>query len=85
MATTLNTGQVTAGATPTKVVDADGARTAITLIHADATACYVGGATVTTGNGLLLPQNVAVRLTTTGVVYIVGNTAVVTYAEETTS
>ena len=83
-APSIASGQVTAGAAAT-LVAARAARRCVTVLNTDALlSVYIGPATVTSGNGMLLKAGVQVRIETTALIQVLAasGSPVVTYMEE---
>lgn len=80
----IASGQVTAGAAAT-LVAARATRRCVTVLNTDALlSVYIGPATVTSGNGMLLRAGVQVRIETTALIQVLAasGSPVVTYMEE---
>ena len=83
-ATSIASGQVTAGAAAT-LAAARATRRCVTILNTDALlSVYIGPATVTSGNGMLLRAGVQVRIETTALIQVLAasGSPVVTYMEE---
>ncbi len=80
----IASGQVTAGAAAT-LVAARATRRCVTILNTDALlSIYIGPATVTSGNGMLIKAGVQVRIETTALIQVpaASGSPVVTYMEE---
>lgn len=82
-APSIASGQVTAGAAAT-LVAARATRRSVSIFNTDSTnGVYIGPATVTSGNGMLLPARASISVDTTALIQCLAaaGTPVVTYIE----